>query len=539
MASPAQIPYEILHNIFELLDKNTLLDAALASRRLNEIASWSLYRRVVINPDKYTPEYNSASSRSPFSRIHDGKDASLSLKRRPHLNNAVQEITLYAPASTISLSKFLSFIEEVKLFTSARSMEICGGFIPRELALLLPAILALPHLITLILFEAPEVLKYLDYNSARRLTIHTSLYALKLVEPSPFVSMTTVLSCGWGWINGDLTFLRKNHSSFTSLHTILLTHEHPMDPSSICELVLPLKRLQRLEFDYRALCCPAELTELKDLRIHFKSVQPRTFSERLELLVHCIAGKSRLERLDIKSKAKSINSVGIRGLGFFKLILNGHVETLQKLKVPSLHPSKSLLQKLLTEGTRLSTLWIGGNQQTMTQMYDTLPFSASLATLRIHFWECHRFLQKRPLLDQNGSNLQVFKVCMLSPWGQMTKTTWKVSWAYNEQERHTIRQVVCKPSDDSTRVEVENWVKGRILTREDEYRRGNSGSCWYSGSRRGDMARWIASYGSSSSSNSDMQKIGNQPILPTGPNQEPKHEWPAADDMSLFLNDWW
>ncbi|CAG8624834.1 14743_t:CDS:2 [Acaulospora colombiana] len=479
MALLADIPYDILQNIFELLDKDTLLDAALASQKLNELAScWDNGSLVYL-------------------------------------------------ASTISLSEFLSFIEEIKLFTNTRSMEIIGGFIPRELALLLPAILALPHLNTLVLFDAPEVLKYLDYDSARHLTIHTSLYALNTVESSPFTYSTAILSFGWGWSGSDVMLLRNNHAAFTSLHTIILTHDNPIDPGSICELVSPLKRLQRLEF-----VCPPhdEKGFMLSCRVDTSERPPDTFQ------IHQLASFLR----------ETGAPFGIRGTEFFKLILNGHVETLRTLKIPSIHPSKSTLQQLVTKSTRLSTLWIGGGQHIMTCLYDLLPLSASLVTLRIHLWESYYFPQERSLLHQNVSSLQqsvesvwtngknYVEGIVTHRFYQPSNQFLKVLWAYNEQEGRAVRQIVSKSSsDESRRVEVTNWVNSRILLREDEYRRGEG--YWYSRARWGYMATWIANFGSESSSDSDTQKNGHQPVLSTEANKEIK-EWPEADDMSAFLN---
>jgi hypothetical protein len=65
--------------------------------------------------------------------------------------------------SVISLAQFMSFIEEFKLLKGVKTAEILGGFIPRELALLLPAISQLPNLSLLIVFGALEGIKYLNF----------------------------------------------------------------------------------------------------------------------------------------------------------------------------------------------------------------------------------------------------------------------------------------------------------------------------------------------------------------------------------------
>jgi hypothetical protein len=109
-------------------------------------------------------------------------------------------------ASTISLSQFLSFIDEVKLLQNTRLVEILGGFIPRELALLLPVVTSLPHLSTMVVYEAPEVLKHLNYDLCLGITIHTSITALEMSGSSRFIPATKVISFGWAWDSSDVSF---------------------------------------------------------------------------------------------------------------------------------------------------------------------------------------------------------------------------------------------------------------------------------------------------------------------------------------------
>jgi hypothetical protein len=99
--------------------------------------------------------------------------------------------------SVISLAQFMAFIDEVKLLKGVKTAEILGGFIPRELALLLPAISQLPNLSLIIVFEAPEVLKYLNFISIDNIRVETSVDILGVCGSTNFLSnVSTLYSMG-------------------------------------------------------------------------------------------------------------------------------------------------------------------------------------------------------------------------------------------------------------------------------------------------------------------------------------------------------
>jgi hypothetical protein len=77
-----RVPYDIRPYIFEDLDRKTLLNVCLASRSLNELASWPLYSHIVINGPESA---QFANMKQPYA----------ALRRRPVLRNAVTEVTLY------------------------------------------------------------------------------------------------------------------------------------------------------------------------------------------------------------------------------------------------------------------------------------------------------------------------------------------------------------------------------------------------------------------------------------------------------------
>lgn len=88
------LPYDLQPYLFRDLDQQTLLNACLASRALNELASWALYSQIILN-DKH--KYPKSGRRQPFEAFF----------RRPGLRNAVVEVTVHF---TLSWRKYCNVI---------------------------------------------------------------------------------------------------------------------------------------------------------------------------------------------------------------------------------------------------------------------------------------------------------------------------------------------------------------------------------------------------------------------------------------------
>jgi hypothetical protein len=86
-------------------------------------------------------------------------------------------------------------------------------------------------------------------------------------------------------------------------------------------------------------------------------------------LSRCIAGNSHLERLDIKSLASKVLTVGTHAPEFISHVLSTHSESLLKLKIPIIHPSSFHLQLILSSCKHLQTLWIGINRELMVNIF--------------------------------------------------------------------------------------------------------------------------------------------------------------------------
>jgi hypothetical protein len=102
------LPYELLQVIFDLLDTKTLLNLTLTNRPLNDPASRSLYRDIIVNPDRKRPQKGDKelqTLRFPFANPHNGKVPFPAFERRPHLRDAVQRVCIYSPSEYSCRSK--------------------------------------------------------------------------------------------------------------------------------------------------------------------------------------------------------------------------------------------------------------------------------------------------------------------------------------------------------------------------------------------------------------------------------------------------
>lgn len=95
-----KLPYDILKPTLERMDKKTLLNMAIASRTLNELASWALYTSVTFNKRTRNEYQYTGNLENPFDAF----------ERRPSPRDAVREVvlcsmfTVYSPLAYLILS---------------------------------------------------------------------------------------------------------------------------------------------------------------------------------------------------------------------------------------------------------------------------------------------------------------------------------------------------------------------------------------------------------------------------------------------------
>ncbi|PVF96197.1 hypothetical protein CPB86DRAFT_787224 [Serendipita vermifera] len=431
MSILTRLPYELLLSIFDdHLDSKSLLNLTLTNRHLNEPASWSLYRHIIVNPDEDQPDR--PWTRQGFSWRHTGKVPFAAFRRRPKLRNAVQGVTIYSSLAALSREQFQTFVDEIASLHNLNTAEIYPGYLPRELVILLPVIFSHPRFSTLIISSASEVLKTLDHNLPRTVRIQTTFDGLQNLEDPKMHQNVTLLGPSASWTSW--TIIRAHPTSLTSLHTLIISSRPSIAPNEICELISPMKRLtvlafsctcgQEMEFDGN--CDPTGLKMMKDLRIGLAGMTLLTVSKLLEPLVRCIAGESRLERLDIKTLAAKVCRSGVFGTKFIYHILAVHAPSLRILKLPNLHLSVGIMRRVLSECIYLRKLWIGANSNLFPQLPEILPLSSSLMTLRVYRWGHWDHKDAQSLLCQDKCSLRELKACSSFPRGEFKMTVWKV-----------------------------------------------------------------------------------------------------------------
>jgi hypothetical protein len=119
--------------------------------------------------------------------------------------------------STLSKEQFDKFIGEIASLQNLNTVEIHPGYLPRELAILLPTIFSLPKFSTLIVRGASEVLKTLDPSLAGKIRIQTTLQSLEdagdlQINPRIFL----LEASGWwtGWVSP--LFFEENKTDSSS-----------------------------------------------------------------------------------------------------------------------------------------------------------------------------------------------------------------------------------------------------------------------------------------------------------------------------------
>ncbi|PVF96194.1 hypothetical protein CPB86DRAFT_816560 [Serendipita vermifera] len=343
--------------------------------------------------------------------------------------------------------------------------------------------------------------------------------------------------------------MKISAKSFTSLHTLILGENTPLSPDVVCETISPLKRLVVLSFacakheDIDAPYAPSALTTLKDLRIRLGIKSASTFPKLLEPFIRCIAGRSRLERLDIKSSTNQELVVGTHAREFISHILSAHSSSLLKLKIPMVHPSTSHLQQILTDCKHLETLWMGVSRELMMQIPTLLPLSSSLRTLKIYFWNNLLYENAENLLYQNGCSIRKLKTCSVFPHGHVATTSWEVSWTYDASKGRPARDIT-RGGGSRNQSDYESMSyrgrKYRALLGWASIRGGLSAGVGRGrGTRWQDMAKWISQYAPKDLPIEDESWMkGNRfaALTNTTPDDGKILEWPEADDLSKHLH---
>ncbi|KIM23075.1 hypothetical protein M408DRAFT_332549 [Serendipita vermifera MAFF 305830] len=231
---------------------------------------------------------------------------------------------------------------------------------------------------------------------------------------------------------------------FTRLTKFSQDGYESLTPSEICLVVHGIPSLREGSFACSVQSedislTPTGVKHLTDLRIRFRCVESQNQAEILQQLVKCIAGSSQLRRLELVATGRKPKVLG--GDLVLNHILPVHGETLQKLKIPNLHPSNGVLKRTILRCKQLRALWLGISQNMKAQLPILLAASTSLEKIRIYAKGKWDLIYVEALFHQTCQSLSVFKVCATSGY-QRRKSVWKSQWEYDSLLKQPVRKVL-------------------------------------------------------------------------------------------------
>lgn len=444
-----RLPYDVLRLVFDFLDVETLLDAALASHALNEIASLSLYTSITFNSDTQTRAWHSSPS-----NYQDRRNPIIALERRPHLREVVRSVVLYTADTWLgnqTTDADLEYLFQALLRLPSVTCLTIGncslGSEKRWIAKLLPQLSTLRTL---------DIVGYGgqadDYNLSlpADCDIHAwltydALSGFLRASLAPNVRKFSWDSYSWNLTPQELVIAL---SPFTRLTTFSIASSLPSTACEICMIVRGIPSLREVSFLCVIRSEDTEITPtgakcLTHLRIKFR---PRE-STRIDMFrqfVKCVAGSSQLRILEIVPTRTRRKTNVLRGDVVVNHIISIHGSTLQKLKLPNFHLSSALLKRTILHCKQLRALWIGIPQNIKTELPALLAPSTSLEKIRIYAEGRWDYVYVNSLFHQTCQSLSVFKVCTTSGY-QKRKTEWKYLWANNIRQKELSRRVVLGP----------------------------------------------------------------------------------------------
>ncbi|KIM23072.1 hypothetical protein M408DRAFT_332548 [Serendipita vermifera MAFF 305830] len=443
-----RLPYDILRLVFGFLDVKTLLDAALASHAINEIASLQLYTSIIVNPGASSgfwysrpPDYE--ERRNPFK----------ALARRPHLRKIVRSVVLFTSGSWMEQENndpsAESCYEALFLLHAVTSITVKYYPMETEHHLLSKWLSQLHNINTLCLTGFGQLPKSHELPLSSIRHIDAQLTKDALLKLSNHSVAPKVRSFSGHIYRRYLPFeeLSGSLAPFTGLTRFSYDTRDPLTPSEICLLVAGLPRLCEGSFVCKLqvedeVIIPTGAKHLTYLRILFLPKEsPSNQVKILKKLLQCVAGDSRLRKLDIDTSnrtPKILNGDAILGH-----IVSTHGDTLQKLKLANFHLSSTHLKCLLLSCKQLEALWLGLPPHLKPHFPKLLGNSTSLEKVRLYAAGKWDFGYANALLQQSCPSLNALKVC--SRFGHQAdraKTTWKAHWEYDAILNAQVRWVV-------------------------------------------------------------------------------------------------
>ncbi|KAG9040355.1 hypothetical protein FS842_003074 [Serendipita sp. 407] len=178
---------------------------------------------------------------------------------------------------------------------------------------------------------------------------------------------------------------------------------------------------------------PTNLTRLSHLTITFREGYRFMDDDALYWLVESIVGQSYLCSLGIMWY--NLKTAKTRCEKLLQHLFARHGRTLQKLKLPFFHMSKTTFQRLAKRMPCLTQLWIGATPQMKTWLPNMICTFTKLERLRLYNLDECGFPFSLSFLQQACPTLKVIKVCQRPDYFIARNTpflryAWKSNWVY-------------------------------------------------------------------------------------------------------------
>ncbi|KAG8794147.1 hypothetical protein FRC20_011247 [Serendipita sp. 405] len=444
MARLHSLPYEILHYIFEDLDRKSLNSASLASRALNELASKCLYTNITINFARIEVLYGARAEERP-KRLVPVCNPFDAFSRRPELRKRVRRVKLCAPysrylyADKISTDHAVVCCQELSLLRGLETMTITCELKGEALDALAQSISGLQLLQEVDCQSTLEVLR--GVSTVQRFAIWWG----NLHQIHSFPNITSRIykvKCRWTpWMIIDQTVL-----SFPRLRE-LEGGGLPQTLPELCSSLSIATNLTHLKFRLTTSIFQFDnlvpeqsgLTKLVSLTILVYAKHPN-FNEDLILnVVEGLASKSRLRNLSLPTR--NARPPVLHSQKLVTHIVRTHTGSLQKLRIPLFTTSKSTMIQILRGLPYLTHLWIAVTYESRNWIPDVLSLSRSLEKLRLYGPGTWLISYARGLLLQAAQNLLAIKACRSCHRDYIEKVAWKVYWEYDCDLRRAVRQI--------------------------------------------------------------------------------------------------
>ncbi|KAG8809619.1 hypothetical protein FRB91_004150 [Serendipita sp. 411] len=453
------MPYEVFVFVFNLLDNESLLNACLVNHAMNDIASRSLYRTLVVNKVK-------KGLRRIYWRVlkEDIVDAFIVFRRLPGLRAAVQNVVLNPSTVYVQDEVNTEAYSELAKLKNVKKISLCKLFLEVELNCFFTAARELPLLETMVYTEMiiRRNQAYItmhpptpnDLNQVHRLDL--CFYWTTMPEWIKNHIAGRIRNLKIKWISDYESAMSLK--TLSNLEDITLLLARP-DPMGMCAYLGSAKSLTRITIDIRwernrtlrqlavePNASDTGLTGLESLKLNLHTQQDELEIMILHGLVRSLASHSRLRKLAILSPSSYPPYMRKKCDQLVSHIISCHAPTLHKLQLPFFNATKPMLSQILDRCIVLKGLWIAVISETKSLLPRTLAGSNTLETLRLFGRGKWLYSFAGSLLSQvhpGGltNSLSCVKVCCDRDRKNVRKFVWKVSWTYDTVLNRPVRRL--------------------------------------------------------------------------------------------------